>query len=310
MKKLAQALLIIPGIIWGASFIAVEFALVDVQPITLTLMRSLISTVMLLIMCYFLKSQLPRTFQEWWPFFFLALCNQAVPFVLLSWAQIYIEAGLASIYMAVMPLFTVLLAAGVTSDEELTFWKLAGVGCGLLGIIVLIGTEVFNGIGINVVAQLALVTASLLYAIGAVLTRFVYPLQPEGMTGWPLRLRMVTAQFIMSILILIPGSLWLEEPFAMRPSLATWGWLIFLGIGVTALATITYFFLIEELGAGAASMTIYLIPIAGVIAGVLILEETFRPEMGFALFLILGGIAVTNLGDRFKPNPAEQIATQ
>lgn len=300
MKNLARILLLVPGIVWGISFISVEVVLRDVPPVTLTLLRSVISTFALLILCYFVSARLPNNLKDWFPFLLMALFNQAVPFALSSWAQTHIEAGLASIYLAVMPLFTVMFAAFFTADEKLTFWKAAGVISGLIGIVILIGPAAFQGMGINVIAQLAVVGSSLLYAIGAVYARFVYPLQPADMSGWPLRLRVVTSQFIMAIVVLLPASFILEEPLAIQPSVQTLWNLVFLGIGVTGLATVTYFFLIEELGAGTASMTIYLIPIAGVIAGVLVLNETFRPEMGFALVLILGGIAIANLGDRFS----------
>lgn len=298
MKNLSRLLILLPGTVWGISFIAVELVLLDVQPITLTLLRSLISVVMLLILMRVVGSHLPKGFQEWWPFFLLAIVNQAAPFAISSWAQQYIEGGLASIYLAVMPLFTVLLAAMFMSDERLTIWKGTGVVTGLIGIIVLIGPSALNSSSserINIIAQVAVIFSSLLYAIGAIGARFIYPLQPKGMDGWPLRLRIVTAQFVMAIVMLIPFSLWLEDPFSIRPSMQTWWLLIFLGIGVTGLATITYFYLIEQLGAGATSMTIYIIPIAGVITGILVLGEEFRWQMGVALALILGGIAITNM---------------
>lgn len=298
MKNLSRLLILLPGTVWGISFIAVELVLIDVQPITITLLRSLISLVMLMILMRWVGSRLPNTFQEWWPFFLLAAVNQAIPFALSSWAQLTIEGGLASIYLAVMPLFTVILAAIFTEDEKLTVWKAVGAAIGLIGIIVLIGPEVFSGLGANVIAQLAVMLSSLLYAIGAIGARFVYPLQPKDMTGWPLRLRVVTSQFVMAIVMLIPLAFWLEAPLATRPSLQTWWLLIFLGVGVTGLATVTYFYLIEELGAGAASMTIYIIPIAGVLTGILVLDEEFRWQMGVAVVLILGGIAITNYGDR------------
>ncbi|MFK7802303.1 MAG: DMT family transporter [Anaerolineae bacterium] len=298
MKQLSRLLILLPGTVWGISFIAVELVLLDIQPITITLLRSLISVVMLLVLLRAVGGYLPKGFSEWWPFFLLAIVNQAAPFAISSWAQQYIEGGLASIYLAVMPLFTVMLAAFFMPDERLTIWKGIGVVVGLIGIIVLIGPGVFgasSGDRINILAQFAVIFSSLLYAVGAVGARYIYPLQPEGMTGWPLRLRIVTAQFVMAILMLIPFSFWLEDPLAIRPSVQTWWLLIFLGIGVTGLATVTYFYLIEELGAGAASMTIYIIPIAGVITGILVLNEEFRWQMGVALVLILGGIAITNM---------------
>ena len=74
-------------------------------------------------------------------------------------------------------------------------------------------------------------------------------------------------------------------------------YLFALGIGVTLLATIIYFVLIEELGAGTASMTIYLIPVARVLLGVLVLKETLTTQMIIALVLIMVGIRIVNRGN-------------
>ena len=304
VKNLAtNLLLLVPGTVWGASFIVVELLLPVMGPFTLTLGRSLISVLVLLVIMRIINSPLPNTWKEWSPFFFLAAMNQAFPFALTAWGQIYIEGGLASILLSVMPLFTMVLAFFFTEDEKLTAAKIAGIGLGLAGIIILIGPGALQGIGANILAQLAIVAAALMYAIGATYIRFIYPKQPVGLSPWALRLRIVTAQFVASALILLPFSLWLEAPWTIQPTWDMWRNLFLLGVGVTGLATITYFFLIEELGASTASTTIYLIPVAGVLLGNLILGEQITPSMIVALGLILLGIFIVNRGRR---EPARQ----
>ncbi|MBV7337270.1 DMT family transporter [Chloroflexi bacterium TSY] len=287
-------LLLIPGTVWGISFIAVELILPAIPPISLTLGRSLISIVMLLGMLWYVGGTLPSRLSDWSPFFLLAAVNLAIPFALTAWGQIYIDGGLASILLSVMPLFTALLAYCFTPDEKLTIQKMLGIGLGLIGIVVLIGPGALGGVRANVLAQLAIVGAALCYAIGAVYLRFVYPLQPEGLSTWALRMRMTSAQFVASAILLLPFSLWWEAPWTIQPSLEIWGYMLFLGIGVTLLATVTYFYLIEELGAGTASTTIYLIPVAGMILGNIVLGEAITAQMIFALGLILLGIFIVN----------------
>ena len=304
MNKLDSFLLLVPGTIWGISFIVVELVIDQIEPISLTLLRSIISVVMLLIMLRMAGGILPRTWQEWRPFFLLAACNQAIPFALTAWGQIYIDGGLASILLSTMPLFTVILASFFMPDESFTTPKVIGITLGLIGIIILIGPTALTGLGINIWAQLAVIASALLYAIGAILLRRVYPLQPAGYSIWAIRLRITTAQFITTVLMLLPFSLWLEEPWAIETDLRFWLYMLFLGIGVTLFATVTYFYLIENLGAGTASTTVYLIPVSGVILGALILGETLRPSMLIALALILGGIFLIN---RFSAQPQARL---
>ena len=299
MKNLTtNLLLLVPGTVWGASFIIVELILPVMGPFTLTLGRSLISALVLLTIMRAIHSPLPSGWAEWRPFIFLAAVNQSFPFALTAWGQIYIEGGLASILLSVMPLFTMLLAFLFTKDETLSGAKISGIGLGLAGILVLIGPEALQGVGANILAQLAIILAALLYATGAVYARFVYPQQPTGLSAWALRLRIVTSQFMVSIVILLPLSLWFEAPWTIKPTWDIWLYLIFLGVGVTGLATITYFYLIEELGAGTASTTVYLIPVVGVILGNLILGEQVTTSMMMALVLILSGIFIVNRNRR------------
>jgi drug/metabolite transporter (DMT)-like permease len=167
------ALLFVPGVIWGLSFIVVELVLRVLPPVTVTLLRSIISAVVLFVMLKKAQGYLPKNWWEWWPFFILAALNQAVPFALSSWSQIYIEAGLASILLSVMPIFTVLLAAYFMKDEPLSWTKLLGAGLGFMGIIVLMGPAALKGLGVNFLAQLAVIISAILYAFGAVYARAV-----------------------------------------------------------------------------------------------------------------------------------------
>jgi drug/metabolite transporter (DMT)-like permease len=258
------------------------------------MVTSLISAVVLFTVLKHAQSYLPKNWSEWQSFFILAALNQAVPFALSSWGQIYIEAGLASILLSVMPIFTVLLAAYFMKDEPLSWPKLFGAGLGFMGIIVLMGPAALKGLGVNFLAQLAVIVSALLYAFGAVYARVVYPLQPAALSSWTLRLRIMTAQFIASAVMLLPFSFALDAPWTLRLNWETWAYLIFLGVVVTLLATMIYYYLLERLGAGTASMTTYLIPVVGVIAGNLVLGERVSLLMVLALLLIFAGIVVTN----------------
>ncbi|MEM7331051.1 MAG: DMT family transporter [Chloroflexota bacterium] len=296
MKNLRPLLILVPGIIWGVSFVVTELILPYIPPISLTLIRALISVVMLFFLLNQSGGYLPKTFADWRPFLILGLLNQALPFTLTAWGQRFIDSGLATILISTMPLFTVLIAHFFTTDEKLNTPKSIGILLGLAGIIVLIGPEALSGIGFNFVAQLAVVASALSYSMAAVYTRFVYPMQPEGLSMWALRLRITLAQFIGSLVILLPLSLLIDQPWTIRAPISVWLYMLFLGIGVTMLATLVYFYLIETMGAGKASTTIYLIPVSGIILGVFVLGEVFTLWMGISLALILAGITISSRG--------------
>jgi drug/metabolite transporter (DMT)-like permease len=72
-------------------------------------------------------------------FLCLALLNNVIPFSLIFTGQTEIGAGLASVFYATTPLWTILVANLLTPDEKLSAAKLAGVGLGIAGAAVMIG---------------------------------------------------------------------------------------------------------------------------------------------------------------------------
>lgn len=294
MKQLQGLLLFIPGTIWGVSYIVVELLLPILPPFTLTLYRTIISTIMLYAMLRMVGGSLPKTIKGWGPFVLLSLLNQSTPFALSTWGQLELEGGLTAILQSTAPLFTVLLAAWLTTDDKLTASKLCGVLVGLVGVIVLIGPSVLLGLTDNLLSQLAVISAAILYGFGAIYLRHVFKTQPTHFTPWQLRLRIVTAQFIAAAVTLVPFSLWFDSPWQLTVTPIAFAYLLFLGIGMTLLATFLYYYLVETLGATRASATMYLIPIAGVLAGVVVLGEALTPNIIAALVLILIGVVLVN----------------
>lgn len=294
MKQFQGLLLFIPGTVWGVSYIVVELLLPILPPFTLTLYRTIISTIMLYALLRLVGGSLPQTIKEWAPFVLLSILNQSLPFVLSTWGQLQLDGGLTSILQSTAPLFTVLLAAWLTSDEALNISKIIGILLGLIGVVVLIGPNVLFGLTNNLLSQLAVIGAAALYAFGAIHLRHIFKTQPKNFTPWQLRLRIVTAQFMVATFSLIPFSLWFDSPWELTVTPTAIGYLLFLGIGMTLLATFLYYYLVETLGAARASATMYLIPIAGVLAGVIVLGEALTANMISALVLILLGVVLVN----------------
>jgi drug/metabolite transporter (DMT)-like permease len=120
-------LLFIPSTLWGVSFLLTEIILETIPPFTLTAWRNLIAIVPFLGLLHLVNGKLPRTWAGWWPYIIIGLFNNALPFVLVAWGQLYIESGLATILLSTMPLFTIILAHFSIADERMTRDKFIGV---------------------------------------------------------------------------------------------------------------------------------------------------------------------------------------
>lgn len=294
-------LILIPGTLWGLAFIFTEIALETIPPFTLTFWRGLLTSGCLLGLMYFVGGRLPKGWQEWWPYVVMGALNNAIPFVLTSWGQVYIDSGRATILVSTMPLFTVVLAHFFTADEKLNRFRIVGIGLGLIGVLVLIGPSALTGDGGPLWAQTIVIVSAFSYALAAIFSRF-YLRERKSVSKHPLAplMEVSAAQYSSSTLMMMPLSLLFDRPWALQPSTASLAALVALATVMTVTAVLIYFYLIQTVGAGVASTAVYLIPINGIIWGALILGEQITSRSIFALLLILGGVIIANRKPRLR----------
>lgn len=289
------ALLFVPGLLWGGSFVITEIVLETISPISYTMLRNLVTTVALVAILYGRNGRLQTTPRAWATYFIIGLFNNALPFTLINWGQTTIDSGLASILVSTMPFFTLLLAHFFTEDEHLTPSKLLGIGLGLLGIVVLIGPDALRGLGGSLAGQLMVTGASISYAIGALLSRsYLRASRQRAMPPQVRSLEIVTGQYAATAVFLILLAFTFENPLALRPSLRSINALLISALPVTITAVLVYYYLIDAVGASFSALSTYIIPIAGVLMGSLLLGEPITPQAIAALLLILLGVAMVN----------------
>ncbi|MBE9552462.1 MAG: DMT family transporter, partial [Proteobacteria bacterium] len=156
--------LVILSILWGGAFFFVEIAVTSLPPFTIVLLRVGLAALALHIFLLATGNRMPFDLRLWGAFLAMGFLNNVVPFSLLVWGQTQIASGLASILNATTPIFTVMVAHFLTSDEKMTGGRLAGVLIGFAGVAVMIGPAALAGLGANLLAQLACLGATLSYA--------------------------------------------------------------------------------------------------------------------------------------------------
>jgi drug/metabolite transporter (DMT)-like permease len=285
-------LLLIPGTLWGLSFLATEVVLESIPPITIGLGRSLLAGIPLLIALYIIGGRLPRSWSEWWPYIFLGLFNNSIPLVIISWGQLTIPSGLTTILVSLNPLFTLALAHFFIDDEQLNRRKSVGIVLGLLGVLVLVGPTVLLGLGREVVAQLAVVGGAFSYAIASIFARRFLRQQTDNI--WRSIVKLMAAQYLTSSLTLIPFSLGIDHLLQLQPTTSSIIGLLALAWPLTLVPVLLYYYVIDQAGSSYAALTVYLIPLVGIFAGIVFLGERLTWEAVLALLLILGGIAIVN----------------
>lgn len=225
---------------------------------------------------------MPTSANIWGAFFVMGMLNNLIPFSLIIWGQTQISSSLAAILIATTPVWTFLLANFLTLDERLTSNRLGGVLFGLIGVVILIGPDALNGLGINVLAQLAMVGAAISYACAGI--------YGKRFKGTP---PMVTAagQLVCTTLMIIPLTLLVDKPWLLPvPDMSVLGALLGLALLSTALAYIIYFRLLSTVGATNSSLVTFLIPVSAILLGTLILGEQLEIRNFVGLALIGAGL--------------------
>ena len=165
------AMLVVLSILWGTSFIFTEIALEDFRPLTIATLRVSGAASALWIYLLIIGAEIPRSLSIWGAFLIMGIVNNAIPFAAIMFAQTLISASLASILNSTAPLFTVVLAGILLSDERITTSRIFAVILGFIGVVVMIGPPALLGIGADVLAQCAVLGASVSYAFSAVFAR-------------------------------------------------------------------------------------------------------------------------------------------
>ncbi len=289
-------LLILLGLIWGASFMGVSYALQGFGPITIAAIRVAIAAVIITLASHVIGHGLPAfgtaTGRRTWAFAAgMALFSNAIPFSLLGWGQQHVSSGYAGVTMAVAPLLVLPLSHFLIPGERMSGRKALGFFIGFIGVVILIGpAEILQSKGTEAeaLARVACVLAACCYAIGSVLTR----LSPET----PL-LAFSSAALLVAALVLVPVAL-LAEGLPRDIPAQAWGGVLYLGIFPTALATILLVHIINSAGPPFMSLVNYQVPVWAVVFGMVFLGESLPGQFIWALGLILAGLAISQTGRR------------
>ena len=167
--------------------------------------------------------------------------------------------------------------AAVGLGEELTLAKLVGAALGIIGVAITVGGGDMN-LSVEVVAAtLALLGATVSYALGGVFAK-------RAFTGLD-QLSMSSGQLIAASLILAPLSL-ADLPREAPPMEAIWATLGLVVI-CTALAYQLYYYLIISAGPTQALTVTLLIPVFGVVFGAALLQESISPGIVIGLLVVL-----------------------
>lgn len=285
MTPLEWTMMLALATVWGGSFFFNGIAVREVPVFTVVVFRVALAAIILLIIMRLRGERMPRGRRVWTAFFCMGLLNNAIPFSLIVWGQQHIASGVASILNASTPLFTVVLAHFLTSDERMTPGKFAGVLIGFAGVAVMIGLDALRDLGTGIIAQLLCLAGAVSYAFAG-----IYGRRFRAMGVSPMGT--ATGQVVASSLIMLPLVMMLDRPWTLpSPSLTAIAALIGVAAISTALAYVLYFRILATAGATNLLLVTFLIPVSAILLGTSFLGESLLPRHFAGMVLIGVGLA-------------------
>jgi len=279
--------LVTVAMIWASAFIAIKVAVPETGPLWLAASRVAIGALVLAPYALWRGLVLPQTLRIWALVILMALFNVVVPFFLISWAGLTIDAGMMALLMGTGPFMALIGSHFFTHDDKINTLKLIAVALGFSGVFVLVGGGALGQFGSTyVLAQLATLAGSLCYATSGLIVRRI-PMPPTRLAFLTL---CISAAILIAAALIVDG-----VPDALPGASALWA-LIYLGAFPTGLAYVMRYQLIRAIGFSTFALSIYMIPPFGVLLGFVILGEALQLKVIIALALILAGLYFARRG--------------
>lgn len=277
-------LLITLSIIWGGSFYFGRVAVLEIPPFTVVFFRVFLAAVTMWIIVAATGRSIPFSGHFLLSMVVLSILNNVIPFSFILYGQKEIGAGLAALVNAMTPIWTLIIANFMTTDEKFTTNRVLGIVLGFFGVGVLMGADILAGLFASALAQAMVLVATISYGFAGVFGKTLKQYGPFSIT---------TGQLTASSLIMLPITLYLDKPWelTMPSALAI---LSVIGIAVlcTALAYVIYFTILASAGATFLSLVTFLVPVSAIVLGVILLDESLTVYQIGGMALIAAGLFV------------------
>ena len=201
-------------------------------------------------------------------------------------------AGDASLIITFNPIFTVLLAAPMLG-QQISRKMFVGLFCGFIGVAVVTGWSPNTDIPFEdrILGDLMILLASLNWAMTTNNTKRM--MEQRNGEQKATTLEIVVWYSLIGTVLLTPLAAWETWQHGIpEPTLTDWYAIIYLAAISTVLAYYWFAIGVEKLGATAASSYIFLMPVFGVLGGVILLDENIGWTLLLGFILIVIGVRV------------------
>ena len=269
--------LILLCFIWGFNFVVMKVANGYFAPELFVTYRFISGAIFLSVIALVVKLPVPP--KKYWTWIVLTGALQiAFCSVAMQICFEYMSAGLVATLNYTMPIWVTILAKFFL-NEPLTPKKLFGITLSMAGIFLLMNDDVSG----NFFAIMLALAAAIGWAVSNILMKIKF-------VGFNL-ISLTTWQMVAGAIILAVYSVLKVDTTAIWTPLSI-ACIAYNGILASALAFLLWMYILTQMQASKASVSILGVPVVGVISGVIFLHESLTVLMIVAMTLILSGIVL------------------
>jgi len=275
-------------IFWAFAFPLIKIGLEELSPVNLTIMRLLVACIVFLILLPTIPNKFSKLHKkDILPIFLLGFTGIIIYHLGLNYGEQYISASAASLIIATIPIFVVILAV-IFLKEKITLKIVLGIILSLVGVVIIsiVGKP-------DIPIEIKYVSGAFAVLIGA-LVGAGYTVAGKKMLSRYSALSLTVYAFLFGSLGLIPfisNSLF-EEVVAM--SVTGWSVVIFLGLCSTVISYVLWFVALEIKSASKISVYLYFIPVLSTIISYILFQDKITWLFIFGGALVILGLYIVN----------------
>jgi drug/metabolite transporter (DMT)-like permease len=295
--------------IWGGSYLLIKYALEDFSAPMIVWARVAIAAVVLLVALRLtggrpaVAAATAELRARPGSAVLLATLAVAAPFMLITFGELEVPSGLTAVLISPASLFVALFAPFLDPSERIDRRQGIGMLIGLGGVALVVGVESVQTLG-ELLGALAMLAAAACYALSSFVVKRRY--------GHIASMQTSLVSIAVATVVTLPFAV-ATLPDA-RPGARAVASVVALGAVGTALGFVIFYKLINELGAGRASLVSYLAPGVALFYGALLLDEAITLAAVAGLVLILAGVAMASRSARgagvIRPHGTRRAGTQ
>ncbi len=282
----AVAVWLLLSAIWGSTWLFIKVGLDDLPPFSFAGMRFAVAVVPLALIVILRRTPFPRAPRDWALMVWTGLVIFAGTYGLVFWAEQYISSGLAALLFATFPLFGLVAAHRSLPAERMTVLRVSGVLLGIVGVGLVLSTQLGADGPLALWGSAAIVLAALGAAYAHVaIKRHAGHIDPAALT---------LVQMLAGMVPLLALGVALEDnPFALRWTATAVFSLLYLALVGSALAFVLLYWLIKHMDVTKTMLITLVTPLIAVLLGIVILDEALTWRTTTGGLAIMAGLALT-----------------